>query len=172
MKVQELKEILGGLGQSQAGLKAGASQSVARHRCICSLIPTELVTRVLETQNAAAAPEPTSATSAPAEEAPVAPESTPAPASTTIASEAPAPDASAATGPAAPEKPALDVDAELEKRKARAAKFGTGNEDSSVDKKLERAKRFGTGADSVAASVCLPSPPNRWMCVPRLTGFL
>ena len=67
-------------------------------------------------------------------------------------------DASAAetnTTSAAPETtftsnlPTSTLDDELAKRKARAARFGTGGDDSSADaealKALERAKKFGTG---------------------------
>lgn len=38
-----------------------------------------------------------------------------------------------------------DVDAEIAKRKARAAKFGIKEDDSEAIRALERAKRFGTG---------------------------
>lgn len=44
--------------------------------------------------------------------------------------------------------PATDLEKELEKRKARAKKFGIAESDSEAIKALERAKRFGTGGDA------------------------
>lgn len=164
MKVQELKDILGSLGQNQSGLKAGASRwSRQINVCLasdkgCFIVShmSDLVSRILEHQSQPAAAAAQESTPAPTAAAATdgAPESTPVADSaegeqtaTTTTGEA------SAAAAAVAEKPALDVDAELEKRKARAAKFGTATEDASVDKKRERAKRFGTGADAVAASV-------------------
>lgn len=47
---------------------------------------------------------------------------------------------------------ATSIDEELEKRRARAAKFGLSTDDSDTIKALERAKRFGTGPVSADAS--------------------
>ena len=53
--------------------------------------------------------------------------------------------------------PQTDLEAELEKRKARAQKFGIVEDDDTAlkeaTKQLERAKRFGTGADAETTPV-------------------
>lgn len=112
----------------------------------------ELIARILEKQSSAGDPKEASPVSAPAQEQPAAPQPTPLPVTQESTPQVAPLEPSK---PAEPAKPALDVDAELEKRKARAAKFGIAAPEADVDKKLERAQRFGTGADSVASSVCL-----------------
>lgn len=126
----------------------------------------ELVTRILEHQGQqpqadAAAPSDVPASADAAAAAQTSEAAAAAPTTTTTESSEPQAASSTsaqATEAAAPtQQPAINLDEELEKRKARAAKFGTGAEDTAVDKKLERAQRFGTGSDAVAASVGMHS---------------
>ncbi|KAH8700792.1 hypothetical protein BGW36DRAFT_395810 [Talaromyces proteolyticus] len=60
---------------------------------------------------------------------------------------------------------ATDLESELEKRKARAAKFGIVNEsgdaETGADKALERAKRFGTGESAPAINGLDQALPER-----------